>query len=193
MIYTTYGLKNSYISAFIGENSYSQLDRWEWCEQHKNICFNSGAFFFTFLWFYHKKMYRESAAIMTASLAAAVIGSLMTYAVDDFCLLYILAFVPINIFCGLFGEYMYFRSTRMNILCQMADMSTDRDDSRVRILSKFGKEVRETSSPILPAEIIAACFIVITILSSIYSIMAYNYAVTYLHINQIGCFLVIRQ
>lgn len=52
----------------------------------------------------------------------------------------VLTMLALNIFLGVYGNRLYFRSTRKKILKQLADMSTDEESSRLRILEKSGRE-----------------------------------------------------
>lgn len=57
-----------------------------------------------------------------------------------FGLFKVLTMLALNIFLGVYGNRLYFRSIRGNILRQLADMSTDEESSRLRILQKSGRE-----------------------------------------------------
>lgn len=57
-----------------------------------------------------------------------------------FGLFRVLTMLSLNIFLGVYGNRLYFRSVRRNILRQLADMSTDEESSRLRILAKSGRE-----------------------------------------------------
>lgn len=57
-----------------------------------------------------------------------------------FGLFRVLTMFALNIFLGVYGNRLYFRSVRRNILRQLADMSTDEESSRLRILAKSGRE-----------------------------------------------------
>ncbi len=57
-----------------------------------------------------------------------------------FGLFRVLTMLVINIFLGFYGSRLYFRSVREKILLQLADMSTDEESSRLRILEKSGRE-----------------------------------------------------
>lgn len=57
-----------------------------------------------------------------------------------FGLFRVLTMFALNIFLGLYGNRLYFKSVRKKILKQLADMSTDEDSSRLRILLKAGWE-----------------------------------------------------
>lgn len=57
-----------------------------------------------------------------------------------FGLFRVLTMLALNVFLGLYGNRLYFKSVRKKILKQLADMSTDEDSSRLRILSKAGRE-----------------------------------------------------
>ncbi len=52
----------------------------------------------------------------------------------------VLTMLALNVFLGVYGNRLYFRSTRKKILKQLADMSTDEEKSRLRILEKSGRE-----------------------------------------------------
>ena len=52
----------------------------------------------------------------------------------------VLTMLALNIFLGVYGNRLYFLSTRRRILRQFADMSTDEENSRLRILAKSGSE-----------------------------------------------------
>lgn len=52
----------------------------------------------------------------------------------------VLTMFALNVFLGVYGNRLYFRSVRRNILRQLADMSTDEESCRLRILTKLGKE-----------------------------------------------------
>lgn len=57
-----------------------------------------------------------------------------------FGLFRVLTMAVLNIFLGVYGDRLYFRSVRGKILRQLADMSTDEESSRLRILAKSGRE-----------------------------------------------------
>lgn len=57
-----------------------------------------------------------------------------------FGLFRVLTMFALNIFLGVYGNRLYFRSVRRNILRQLADISTDEESSRLRILAKSGRE-----------------------------------------------------
>lgn len=57
-----------------------------------------------------------------------------------FGLFRVLTMLALNVFLGLYGNRLYFKSVRKKILKQLADMSTDEDSSRLRILLKAGGE-----------------------------------------------------
>lgn len=57
-----------------------------------------------------------------------------------FGLFRVLTMLALNIFLGVYGNRLYLRSVRRNILRQLADMSTDEESSRLRILTKSGME-----------------------------------------------------
>lgn len=57
-----------------------------------------------------------------------------------FGLFRVLTMLALNIFLGVYGNRLYFRSTRGRILRQLADISTDEESSRLRILAKSGRE-----------------------------------------------------
>ena len=57
-----------------------------------------------------------------------------------FGLFRVLTMVALNIFLGVYGNRLYFRSVRGRIFRQLADMSTDEENSRLRILEKSGRE-----------------------------------------------------
>ena len=52
----------------------------------------------------------------------------------------VMTMLALNIFLGVYGNRLYFRSVRGRILRQLADMSTDEESSRLRILEKSGRE-----------------------------------------------------
>lgn len=52
----------------------------------------------------------------------------------------VLTMLSLNVFLGVYGNRLYFRSVRKRILKQLADMSTDEESSRLRILTKSGME-----------------------------------------------------
>ena len=52
----------------------------------------------------------------------------------------VLTMAVLNIFLGVYGNRLYFRSVRGKIFRQLADMSTDEENSRLRILEKSGRE-----------------------------------------------------
>lgn len=52
----------------------------------------------------------------------------------------VLTMLALNVFLAVYGNRLYFRSVRRNILRQLADMSTDEESSRLRILTKSGME-----------------------------------------------------
>ncbi|MDE6594423.1 MAG: DUF2628 domain-containing protein [Oscillospiraceae bacterium] len=52
----------------------------------------------------------------------------------------VMTMLALNIFLGVYGNRLYFRSVRGRILRQFADMSTDEENSRLRILEKSGRE-----------------------------------------------------
>lgn len=71
---TTYGLKNSYIEAYLGtEDAVRMLPKWEKLEKHRGLSFNIGAFLFSFFWCFHKKMYREFVIFLAAFLILPLI------------------------------------------------------------------------------------------------------------------------
>ena len=57
-----------------------------------------------------------------------------------FGLFRVLTMFALNIFLGVYGNRLYFRSIRKRMLKQLADMSTDEESSRLRILTKSGME-----------------------------------------------------
>lgn len=57
-----------------------------------------------------------------------------------FGLFRVLTMFVLNIFLGAYGNVLYFKSVRKKILKQLADMNTDEESSRLRILSKAGVE-----------------------------------------------------
>lgn len=57
-----------------------------------------------------------------------------------FGLFRVLTMLALNIFLGVYGDRLYFRSVRRRIFRQLADMSTDEESSRLRILEKSGRE-----------------------------------------------------
>lgn len=57
-----------------------------------------------------------------------------------FGLFRVLTMLALNIFLGLYGNRLYFRSVRKRILKQLADMNTNEEKSRLRILEKAGRE-----------------------------------------------------
>lgn len=57
-----------------------------------------------------------------------------------FGLFRVLTMLALNVFLGVYGNRLYFRSVRRNILRQLADISTDEESSRLRILAKSGRE-----------------------------------------------------
>lgn len=78
---TTYGLKNSYIEAYLGsEKSAKQIPRWDECQKHHNMNFSIPAFFLTFVWYLYKGAYKAGFIFLAAfiiipnllSIAAAV-------------------------------------------------------------------------------------------------------------------------
>ena len=71
---TTYGLKNSYIEAYLGtEEAAKVIPEWEKLEKRRGLSFNIGAFLFSFFWCFHKKMYREFAILFAVFLILPVI------------------------------------------------------------------------------------------------------------------------
>ena len=57
---TTYGLKNSYIEAYLGaDKAVKQINRWDHCQTHHNMNFSFLAFFLTFVWYLYKGAYKE--------------------------------------------------------------------------------------------------------------------------------------
>lgn len=52
----------------------------------------------------------------------------------------VLTMLSLNIFLGVYGNRLYFRSVRKRILKQLTNMSTDEESSRLRILTKSGME-----------------------------------------------------
>ena len=52
----------------------------------------------------------------------------------------VLTMLALNISLGVYGNRLYFRSVRGRIFRQLADMSTDEESSRLRILEKSGRE-----------------------------------------------------
>lgn len=204
---TTCGLKNSYIEAYLGEKEASRLiPKWSRLEKHCGIGFNPAAWLLSFLWLFHKKMYREFAVFLTVFLILPVIvggiagisrmeGDITPKTVYSelrkvpvvleyypcrctehrfenlvkttpwykimllpltepdyyglavnsvpafyFGLFRVLTMLALNIFLGVYGNRLYFKSIRKKILKQLANMSTDEDSSRLRILSKAGRE-----------------------------------------------------
>lgn len=57
-----------------------------------------------------------------------------------FGLFRVLTMLALNIFLGVYGNMLYFKSVRKKILLQLADMSTDEESCRLRVLSKAGAE-----------------------------------------------------
>ena len=57
-----------------------------------------------------------------------------------FGLFRVLTMLVLNIFLGVYGNRLYFRSVRGRIFRQLADMSTGEESSRLRILEKSGRE-----------------------------------------------------
>lgn len=57
-----------------------------------------------------------------------------------FGLFRVLTMLAMNIFLGVYGDRLYFRSVRGRIFRQLADMSTDEENSRLRVLEKSGRE-----------------------------------------------------
>lgn len=204
---TTCGLKNSYIEAYLGEREAERcIHKWRRLEKRFGIGFNPFAFMFSFLWLFHKKLYKEFAVFLAAFLILPVIvggiagiskmeGEITPKAVYSelrkvpvvleyypcrctehrfenlvkttpwykimllpitepsyyglefnsepafyFGLFRVLTMFALNVFLGIYGNRLYFRSTRKKILKQLADMSTDEENSRLRILEKSGRE-----------------------------------------------------
>jgi len=200
------GIKNSYIEAYLGAKETSRfISKWDG-NQRRSIGFNPFAFLFSFLWLFHKKMYREFAVFLAVFLTLPFIvggiagisrmeGDITPKAVycelretplvlvyypcrctehrfenlvrtmpwykimllpviePDyyglevnsvpafyFGLFRILTMLALNIFLGLYGNELYFKSVRLKILAQLADINTDEDNSRLRILSKADAE-----------------------------------------------------
>ena len=52
----------------------------------------------------------------------------------------VMTMLALNVFLGVYGNRLYFRSVRGRIFRQLADMSTDEESSRLRILEKSGRE-----------------------------------------------------
>ena len=204
---TTCGLKNSYIEAYLGEKEAGYfIPKWSKPEKRFSIGFNPAAWLFSFLWLFHKKMYREFAVFLAVFFIMPVIvggiagisrmeGDVSPSAVYSelrrvpvvleyypcrcgehtfenlkrttpwyelmlipitepsyyglrvnsvpafyFGLFRVLTMLALNIFLGICGNRLYFRSTRKKILKQLADISTDEENSRLRILAKSGRE-----------------------------------------------------
>lgn len=54
----TYGLKDSYIHAYMGDEARKQIPKWKKCEKNHNMNFNFPAFFFSFFWYFYKRAYK---------------------------------------------------------------------------------------------------------------------------------------
>lgn len=64
---TTYGMKNSYIEAYLGdEKGIKQIVRWEKCQKKHNANFSIPAFFLTFIWYFYKGAYKAGFAFLAA-------------------------------------------------------------------------------------------------------------------------------
>lgn len=212
---TIRGLKNSYIEVYLGEKEAERcISKWSKLEKRHWISFNPAAWLFSFLWLFHKKMYREFVVFLAAFLILPVIvggiagiskmeGEITPKAVYlelrripviygettfgtciyerkalermqqyfresplyinllrpligidvgygfflvnsepafYYGLFRVLTMFALNIFLGVYGNRLYFRSVRKRILKQLADMSTDEESSRLRILTKSGME-----------------------------------------------------
>lgn len=204
---TVCGLKNSYIEAYLGEKEASRfIPKWNKLEKRHWIGFAPAAFLFSFLWLFHKKMYKEFIVFLAVFLTLPfIVGGIagiskmegditpktvyyelrrvpvvLEYypcrctehrfenlvkttpwykimllpitepvyyglAVNSVPAFYfgffrVLTMLALNIFLGVYGNRLYFRSIRRNILRQLADMSTDEESSRLRILLKAGRE-----------------------------------------------------
>lgn len=204
---TTCGLKNSYIEAYLGEREAERcIPKWQKLEKRGGIGFNPAAFLLSFLWLFHKKMYKEFAVFLAAFIILPVIVGgiagisrmegditpkaayselrrvpvvleyypcrctehkfenlvkttpwykIMLLPITEpsyyglglnsepafyFGLFRVMTMLALNIFLGVYGDRLYFRSVRGKILRQLADMSTDEESSRLRILAKSGRE-----------------------------------------------------
>ena len=204
---TTCGLKNSYIEAYLGEKEAERcIPEWSKLEKRHWLSFNPAAWLFSFLWLFHKKMYREFSVFLAVFLILPVIiggiagisrmeGDITPKAVYSelrrvpvvleyypcrctehkfenlvkttpwykimllpitepsyyglkvnsvpalyFGLFRVLTMLALNVFLGMYGNRLYFRSIRKKILKQLADISTDEENSRLRILEKSGRE-----------------------------------------------------
>ena len=204
---TIRGLKNSYIEVYLGEKEAERcISKWSKLEKRHWISFNPAAWLFSFLWLFHKKMYREFVVFLAAFFILPVIvggiagiskmeGEITPKAVYSelrkvpvaleyypcrctehrfenlvkttpwykimllpitepsyyglgfnsepafyFGLFRVLTMFALNIFLGVYGNRLYFRSIRKRMLKQLADMSTDEESSRLRILTKSGME-----------------------------------------------------
>lgn len=203
----TCGLKNSYIEAYLGEKEAGCfISKWSRLEKRHWAGFNPAAWLFSFLWLFHKKMYKEFAAFLAVFFILPVIVGgiagiskmegditpkavyselrkvpvvleyypcrctehrfenlvkitpwyeimLLPFSEPDyyglglnsepafyFGLFRVLTMLALNIFLGFYGNRLYFLSVRKRILLQLADMSTDEEKSRLRILEKSGRE-----------------------------------------------------
>lgn len=201
------GIKTSYIEAYLGEKEVARyMPVWEKIENGSNLSFNPAAWLLSFLWLFHKKMYREFAVFLAAFLILPVIvggiagisrmkGDITPKAVYSelrkvpvvleyypcrctehrfenlvkttpwykimllpitepdyyglgfnsepafyFGFFRVLTMLALNIFLGIYGNTLYFRNVRKRILKQLANISTDEDVSRLRILEKSGME-----------------------------------------------------
>ena len=204
---TIRGLKNSYIEVYLGEKEAERcISKWSKLEKRHWISFNPAAWLFSFLWLFHKKMYREFVVFLAAFFILPVIVGgiagiskmegditpktvyselrkvpvvleyypcrctehrfenlvkttpwykIMLLPITEpsyyglgfnsepafyFGLFRVLTMFALNIFLGVYGNRLYFRSIRKRMLKQLADMSTDEESSRLRILTKSGME-----------------------------------------------------
>lgn len=200
------GLKNSYIEAYLGAKEASRFISKQGGSERRGAGFNPFAFLFSFLWLFHKKLYKEfvvfTAVFLTLPFIVGSIagisrieGNITPKAVCSelreaplvlvyypcrctehrfenlvktmpwykimllpviepdyyglevnsvpafyFGLFRVLTMLALNIFLGLYGNALYLKGVRLKILRQLADISTDEDGSRLRILSKAGAE-----------------------------------------------------
>lgn len=212
---TIRGLKNSYIEVYLGEKEAERcISKWSKLEKRHWISFNPAAWLFSFLWLFHKKMYREFVVFLAAFFILPIIvggiagiskmeGDITPKAVYSelrripviygetttgpcvyerkaienywnyfgqnpvyvnmlrplvgvdvgwgffdinsepafyFGFFRVLTMLALNVFLAVYGNRLYFRSVRRNILRQLVDMSTDEESSRLRILTKSGRE-----------------------------------------------------
>ncbi|MBO9703188.1 MAG: DUF2628 domain-containing protein, partial [Sporocytophaga sp.] len=134
-------ITEEYLKTFFAKNSDYYFDKWKEFKNGKIISFKPYAFLFGLIWFLYRKMYREVLLLLLVIFLEVILEE---YLLSDVLgmqegsrkFIDCIAKFFFGLFCGMFGNYLYMKSSERKIINILSrDLS---EEEKNRLLGKLG-------------------------------------------------------